>query len=342
MSDTAYGNSPIPPIQVGTLWQWNTSSGFPVVTGYPNNYVGGPSGWTYGPTKTGLTPTDLQNYVGVPLVYYGNPPVPVASGDLVNWIRYAEDQVEQSTSILLCQTWVASPPELYPQVAQSAGLLVNNPSGAQVRGYDYDMADAGYDFIFNRWQEEGWGVQTLRYRPVQSVTYGVSGNPSTIGLTAVKSSAMIYPLLNTYFRISPTWNVEDQDYGMIRWVPATNVQMLPLFAMQLAFMGFAEDVPGAIHLQYTAGLTPWDYGSRYSFMKEYVLAEAAIRALSAVQGTINLGQLEVQTQVDGLQYRTKFDAAGAYNGLIKQFMSRRDECKKTALEKCAGPMVIML
>ena len=57
----------------------------------------------------------------------------------------------------------------------------------------------------------------------------------------------------------PTWFVEDEDFGLIRLVPAANVQMLPLFAMQLAFMGFAESIPGGLWFQYTAGLNNSEY-----------------------------------------------------------------------------------
>ena len=127
--------------------------------------------------------------------------------------------------------------------------------------------------------------QTLRYRPVQSMGYSPA-NP-----TAVKNIAFIYPLLNVFFRLPRAWIVEDRDYGLIRMVPATNTQMLPLWAMQLAFMGFAESLPNGLWFQYTAGLTPNDYNSRFSFMKELVLAEAALTALNSIQGTINLGEL---------------------------------------------------
>lgn len=324
-----------PPIPVTALWQWDktTDPNFPTPTGFPV------SGSAYSPTKTGLTPADLQNFVGVPLVYYGPTSTPVPSGQIQAWIRSGEDSVEQDTSILLCQTWVASPPAQTMQTAQAVGLIVNSPTGTQVRGYDYDLEDSGYDFMFPRAQDEGWLYQTLRYRPLQSVTYGVSGNAATQGLTAVKNTAFIYPLLNVFFRMPNSWNVEERDYGLIRYVPATNVQMLPLFAMQLAFMGFAESVPGAMWMQYTAGLTAYDYQTRYSFMKQYVLCEAAILALTSIQGTINMGFEATQLTVDGLQYRTQFYKDGPYGPLIKQFTKLRDGFKKRALEKVSGPAV---
>ena len=332
----AQGAGPL--VQDTTLWQWDTTGSIPVVSGFPvgvsNTY---PTG--YAPTKTGLSPTDLQNFVSVPLQYYGNPPTPVASGTIQEWIRYAEDKVEQDTTILLCQTWVASPPELTLQDTQAAGLIVNNSSGAQVRGYDYDLEDAAYDFMFPRAQDEGWLFLTLRYRPVQSVTYNVSGSPATLGTTAVKNTSFIYPLLNEYFKMPVSWNVEDRDFGFIRYVPAANVQMLPLFAMQIAFMGFAESVPGAIHLQYTAGLTQFDYSNRFRFMKELVLCEAALTALSSIQGSINLGAEEISMTVDGLQYRTRYPRTGAYGPLIDNFTKRRDALLSRARQMVSGPMV---
>lgn len=331
------GSTPLVPTQ--SLWSWDTTGAIPTATGYPvqvsNTY---PTG--FAPTKTGLSADDLCAFAGVPLQYYGNPPRPVAPATLLGWIRYAEDRIEQETSILLCQTWVASPPTQSVQVTQACGLLPNTTSGYQVRGYDYDLEDAAYDFAFPRWQDSGWGYLTLRYRPLQSTTYGiVGGSAATVGTTAIKNTSFIYPLLSQFFRMPSSWNVEDRDFGMVRYVPATNTQMLPLFAMQLAFMGFSEDVPGAMWLQYTAGLTPYDYQSRYSFMKELVLLEAAITALTTIQGTINLGAKSVQMTVDGMSYKTDYDVRGPFAGLIDMYMKRKQGLMDTAKNLVAGPMV---
>lgn len=325
------------------LWQWDTTTdpnmaipiGFPVGTSttFPSGYA---------PTKTGLMPWDVRKFVGVPVQYYGNPPCPVEDSEILQWIRYAEDQVEQQTSILLCQTWVASPPAQTAQIARACGIIPNAAQGFQVRGYDYDLEDAAYDFQFPRAQDEGWLYLTLRYRPVQSTTYGITGSgatAATAGVTAIKNTSFIYPLLNQFFKMPLSWNVEDRDFGWVRYVPATNTQMLPLFAMQLAFMGFSEDVPGALWLQYTAGLTQYDYKTRYSFMKELVLALTAITVLQAIQGTINLGAKSTQITVDGLSYKTDYDANGPYFGLIKQFQDKADKLMSKAVQLVSGPMV---
>jgi len=330
------GGSAPPTVPVTALWLWDTSGSTPVVSGYPQG------NGVYAQTKTGLKPQDLQNFVGVPLQYYGNPPVAVASGDIQNWIRYAEDMVEQETSILLCQTWVASPPALSPAAVQSQGLIVNTNSGIQQQGFDFDLYDAAYDFMFSRAQDEGWSMLSLRYKPLQSTAYNTASGAATMGTTAVKNFCYVYPLLNTYFRVPPSWIVEDRDFSMIRLVPSQNVQMLPLFAMQLAFMGFAENVPGAMAIQYTAGLTQIDYQTRFSFMKELVLATAAVTALGAIQGTINLGAEGINTMIDGLQMQFKYPAAGPYAGLIKQFTARRQLLIRTAATKVSGPMMNIL
>jgi hypothetical protein len=333
-NDTAFGQGNTPFIPTQALWLWTTpTSGAPIpsVSGYPQG------NGVYTNTKTGLQATDLQNFVGVPLYYYGNPPVPVDPSTILGWIRDAEDTVEQDTSILLCQTWVASPPTPTPESTNAVGLLVSSGSGGyQNQGIDYDLPDAAYDFMFSRAQDEGWMYLTLRYRPVQSFSY------DPLNYTAIKNTAFIYPLLNTYFRMPRTWNVEDRDFGLVRYVPAANVQMLPLFAMQLAFMGFAENVPGAIWLQYTAGLTPFDYNNRFSFMKQLVLAEAATIALSSIQGTINLGTAAMTTQVDGLLQRREFDKLGAYAGLINNFQKMRDRLMDRAKNMVAGPVINMV
>jgi hypothetical protein len=322
-----------PPIPDTALWDWDTSGAIPTVRGYPSGFKG-----TYTTTKTGLTPDDLQRYVGVPLVYYGNPPTPVLPSTLQQWIRWAEDKVEQETTILLCQTWVASPPALTQAIANSVGVTPINGNG-QLLGIDYDLEDNAYDFLFPRAQDSGWMYFTTRYRPVQCTTYNNTLNASTQSINAIKNVAYIYPLLNTYFRVPPPWFVEDRNFGYIRLVPATNVMMLPLFAMQLAFMGFSEDVPGGIWVQYVAGLTPNDYQSHYSFMKELVLAEAALTALSAIQGTVNLGFESTQMTTDGLNMRFQYPKSGPFGPLIDNFQKRRDMLMKMASSKVSGPMV---
>jgi hypothetical protein len=328
-SNSAFGQGASPTVQTESLWLWNTSGAVPVVSGFPTGYGG-----VFSPTKTGLLPADLQNFVGVPIQYYGNPPTPVDPNTMIEWIRWAEDWVEQETSILLCQTWVAGPPALTQAATEANGLAVSpSSSGVQVRGFDYDLEDAAYDFMFKNAQDEAWMIQQLRYRPVQSFTYSPSD------YTAVKNISFVYPLLNTFFRVPPGWYVEDRDYGLIRLVPAQNVQMLPLFAMQLAFMGFAENVPGALWFQYTAGLTPFDYAGRYSFMKRLVLCTAAIQALSSIQGTINMGMKAIQTQVDGLQQRFEYDVNGPFDGLIRQFKKQQDAFLESARTKVSGPMI---
>src|ERR1700744_5741714 len=98
LPNTAFGGGGTPLVTTTALWNWDKSGLQPVVSGFPSGYG------TFTPTKTGLTPQDLQNFVGVPIVYYGNPVVPVPPSVIQQWIRWAEDEVEQETSILLTQT----------------------------------------------------------------------------------------------------------------------------------------------------------------------------------------------------------------------------------------------
>lgn len=310
------------PVVSKTLWTWDTSGPTPLVTGYTNG----------SPTKTGLLPQDLQNYVGVPLQYYGNPPTAVASGTVIGWIRAAEDWVEQITTILLCPTWIASPPSPNDRVNRQVGLA---PTGhGQRLGIDYDLQDSPYDFIYQKAQNEGWSVLQYRYRPLRNLT-----NSDT---SATKVYSYIYPLLSEYFNVPPSWFVEDQDFGVLRLVPAENVQMLPLFAMQLAFMGFAESVPGGIWVQYTAGLTENDYRGRFSFMRQLVLAQAAILALQSIQGTINMGVMRHSTLVDGVQYQAQYSEKGAFGALMDRFEKTRDELVQVASANVSGPMFVTI
>jgi hypothetical protein len=338
-----------------SLWTWDTSGPLPVVVTYSSGTN----------TKTGLQPVDLRNFCGVPIQIFGNPPTPIADPQLVGWIRAAEDYVEQYTSLLLCPTWVASPPLLSPSSCIQAGIQPVSPSGIQNLGVDYDLPDSAYDFYFDRSKEEGWLVQQMRYRPLRNVPYpptvnadggtnpiisgesglpiGADGQPYILrDKTAIKNVAFIYPLLQQYFNVPTSWYVEDQDFGALRIVPSANVQMLPLFALQLAIEGFNQSVPGGIGMQYVAGLTQNDYATRFFFIKQLVLAQACIYALTAIQGSVNLGIEKHQMLVDGVQYMAQYSARGAFRPLIDTYTAMRDELLQTTMEQVAGPMFIML
>ena len=316
-----YGN-----VSGTALWNWDTSLPLaPVVTGFNGN-----------PTKTGLLPNDLQMAAGVPIQMFapaGSSVGAIPPEQLIEWIRSSEDWVEQETNLLLTPTWVASPPEIQNFAADVTGAPAVG-GGGQVQGVDYDLADAAYDFYADRAQENAWLCQPLRYRPLRNVM------TSSADFTAVKNVSAIYPLLSQFFRIPPTWYVEDQDAGLIRMVPATNVQMLPLFAMQLSVMGFSETVPGCWHYQYTAGLTPVDYQTRFRFIRRLVLVDAVIRALASTQGSINMGLMRVETQVDGLSTKLQYSERGPFGSLMDAFRKERDELLNTALMKVSGPMFV--
>lgn len=309
------------------LWTWDTTPDVPVVKKYSSGQA----------TKTGLLPADLKSFVGVSLSYYcATTPEPVQDSQILQWIRWAEDSIESETGVLLCQTFVASAPANTPEQARAIGVDTQTDAGYQKQGFDYDLADAPYDFIFARAQDEGWMNYNLRYRPCTLVQY------SPLATTGLKNASYIYPLLNEFFRVPSPWYIVDADFGFIRFVPSTNVQMLPLFAMQLAFMGFAESVPGGIWMQYTAGLTPNDYMSRYSFVKQLVLCVAAIQGLLTVQGTINMGVEESAITVDGLSYKSRYSKNGPYGPLIAGWEKQRDALLARMKNYVAGPMLITI
>lgn len=322
------GSAPL--IESRALWQWDTTGPQPVATGYPN------AGGTFGPTKTGLLPADVKAYVGVPVQQYANPPVPVPDATILQWIRWAEDYVEQSSGVLLCQTWIASPPASTIYDCINSGIIPATSDGYQKLGFDYDLADAAYDFMIQNSKEQGWTIQQTRYKPLQSISYEPD-NP-----TALKNLCYKYPLLNTFFRPTRNWFVEDHDAGLVRLVPAGNIAMLPIFQLQMTALGFADDIPGAMWWQYTAGLTPYDYRSRYAFVQQLVLCIASIQALRTIQGTINLGMKSIQTGVDGLAQKFEYDIKGAFAGLIDSFTTQRDELMKQLNTKVGNFLVTVI
>jgi hypothetical protein len=163
-----------------------------------------------------------------------------------------------------------------------------------------------------------------------------TGIVNATNLNGTKNVAFIYPLLNEFFRMPQTWVVEDPDRGLVRFVPATAVQMLPLFAMQLAFMGFAESVPGGMWFQYTAGLTAADYQSKWRFMRQLVLARSAVTALKSMQLSVNYGAVETQITADGLSRRMRFDPKGAFSGPIMAFEEEVKRLTRRAKSMCGG------
>lgn len=313
------------------LWKWAVPAvaggGQPIVQSYPT---------TGGPTKSGVTPTDLKKYLQVPIQQWTNPPVPIDDGTIQDWIRWAEDEIETDTNVRLCQTWIAAPAA--KSAAEVSALQLDVAGQYQQLGIDYDLSEAAYDFFFERWRDEGWGYQRMRWRPVQSVELsGPNLGAYDIGnFTGAKKVAFIYPLLNEYFTMPLTWVVEDQKRGMLRFVPATSVQMLPLFALQLAFMGFAQSVPGGLWFQYTAGLTANDYQSEWSFMKQLVLAKAAATAFMVMGTSVNIGAVETSTQADGLAFRIKYSEKGPFASQIAQQNTKAMELTKKAQKMGGG------
>ena len=110
-----------PLVQTTALWTWNIPA---------SGSLEGPTPIAYGaqktPTKTGLMPSDLLGFVGIPLSIYGNPPTPIPTSTIIQWIRYAEDWVEARTGILLCPTWIAAPPTRQSLTTRATGLITQN------------------------------------------------------------------------------------------------------------------------------------------------------------------------------------------------------------------------
>lgn len=316
-------------VQTRAQWTWTTPAAgiAPEVISYPTKNNA---------TKSGLQPQDLRDFMQVPIQQYGNPPAPISDSTIIGWIRYVEDAIEQDTNIRLCQTWIAAPPAKSQAAVQAINIGVRY--NYQQLGVDYDFEEPAYDFFFQRAQDEGWMYQHLRWRPVKGVDVAdPTGAVNATNLTGTKNISFIYPLLNEYFRVPQNWVVEDQNRGLVRLVPATNVQMLPLFAMQLAFMGFAESVPGGLWFQYLAGLTPNDYQSGYAFMKELVLTRASIRALKAMQLSVNFGMVESRVQVDGLTRSVRYSEKGAFAGQIKAYEEEDKRLTRRARSKVGMP-----
>jgi hypothetical protein len=322
-----------PKVQSKAQWGWSTppAGEAPIALTYPSKNNA---------TKSGVMPTDLQNFIGIPLTTF-NPTLPIPDSVVIGWIRYAEDKIEQDTNIRLCQTWIAAPPAKTSQ--QTTAINIGVQYNYQQLGVDYDFEEPAYDFRMDSAQDNGWMYTHLRWRPVKGVDLAdPSGIVNASNLHGTQNIAFIYPLLNEFFRAPQNWIVEDQNRGLVRLVPATNTQMLPLFAMQLAFMGTTASIPGGLWFQYLAGLTANDYNANWSFMTQLVLVRTAIRALRMMQMSINLGVTEGRLQVDGMMRSVKYDAKGPFAGQIGEYESEEKALLKTARSKCGMPYLGIL
>jgi hypothetical protein len=323
----------LPKVQSKAQWEWTTppAGEAPIALTYPSKNNS---------TKSGVMPHDLQDFIGIPLTTF-NPTLPIPDSVVIGWIRYAEDKIEQDTNIRLCQTWIAAPPAKTAQ--EISALNIGAEHNYQQLGVDYDFEEPAYDFFFEKFQDNGWGSTHLRWRPVKGVDRAdPTGMFNPTNLSGTQNVAFIYPLLSQYFRLPQNWIVEDQNRGLVRMVPATNVQMLPLVYTQLSMLGFANSIPGGIWIQYLAGLTANDYNANWSFMTQLVLVRTAIRALRTMQMSINLGVTEGRLQVDGMMRSVKYDSKGPFAGQIGEYESEEKALIKTARSKCAMPFLGIL
>jgi len=322
---------PGPPVTPQPYWHWDTSTQPATILGY--SLLQYQQTGVDRLTKTGLGPSDLQQFVGIPLQFQGSN-APIADSTLIQWIRWAEDEVETRASCFLTTTWVASPPERQPYAVQAAGL--STPTGTMILGQDYDYGDAPYDFDMQRFIEDGWGVRNLRHRPIQDIFYTSSVTPGQMqGFTAIKNMVFFYPLLNQFYQIPAQWFVEDPYAAFVRIVPAVNIMMLPIYALQVSMLGFAQSLPGAIHLQYVSGFTDADLNGRFSFVKQLVLVKAAMQAFRSIQPTINAGMVESSVDMGTWSQDLKYLPAPFQN--VIQSWKEKEKQLETMLKNELGP-----
>lgn len=326
---------PSPPITPAAYWHWDTTTTPSTLLGFSLAQFNATG--TDRLTKTNLGVADVQNFVNIPLQAQGLNTLPLPESTIIQWIRWAEDEVEQRTGAMLTTTWVSSPMEVQTGAANAANIKV--PNGYMVLGRDCDYADTPYTFDYNRYKDEGWGALSLRHKPLKDITYtpnDVAGPGQ--GFTAIKSMVYIYPLLSQFYAIPLQWIVEDPLASYITLVPSTNVVMLPIYAMQLAMMGFAQSLPGAIHTQYVCGFTDSDYAGSFSFVKQLVLAKVAIQALRSLQTSISVGTTEQRITINNWEQSTKYNPA-PFRGAIEDFEHLEKKLMNRMVNELIGPFV---
>ena len=110
-------NFVLAPVQTQSLWTWTTP-----VQGQQASVVSFPT-VSGSPTKTGLTPQNLRDYIQIPIMQYGPPPVPVSDQVIVDWIRYAEDLVETVSGGKIDFDRCIATPDMMPLVGRLGTVL---------------------------------------------------------------------------------------------------------------------------------------------------------------------------------------------------------------------------
>ncbi len=272
-------------------------------------------------TKSGVTSNDVCNVAGVDLVYSGATPTKMGETLIQSFIRSAEDEIEATLGMFLCPTRVAAPAVVH-SFGSAASMIGNIP---QVQGQDYDVAEAPYDFIYDRWWGGAWGALQFRYRPIQKI----------------EAFFLVYPLLNVVSQIPTEWfdEILDHQVGLIRTVPSTNLQLLPLFSNMIAVLGPGQTIPGVLRFQYTAGFTDAELSGQYRFIRQLVAYRAAITALGVAQGSINRGTKTLDVTIDGMRRAVGYSEKGPYYGLIQEFRQEAERLEAKAENLIGGPVM---
>lgn len=168
------------------------------------------------------------------------------------------------------------------------------------------MREDDYDFDPLHWNASNWGYMVLRQSPV-------------IEIERVNIS---YPTpTNSVLEVPRTWFQLDHKYGHLRFVPSGQLMgMGPLTGFLMSTMAAGRNLPGAMQIRYTAGIT--DVKTAYPDLVGLVKRMAVLRILKNAM----LPQSS-SISSDGLSQSNSVDAAKWQDEIDRDLGHLRDQIK---------------
>jgi hypothetical protein len=180
-------------------------------------------------TKSGITVEEFRkDYLSFGLPKALRKPEDWSQSFLLNKLRAAENELQGSLGCFYKPT-----------------RIVCEPGPALVRGKDYDVAEAAYDYSSDFYVGESWGAIRLRHYPVRS-----SPTP-TVTFAYPNVDHRIFTVPSTWIRLNP-------QFGGIRLVPDSVSIVASFSAFILSIFSGGRGIPQSIFVTYTAGFDDAD------------------------------------------------------------------------------------
>ncbi len=222
-------------------------------------------------------------------------PLPLAVID--RKLRAAEDSLEHELSLFFGEKTIVSE-------ATNRGISADT----------YDLEEPAYDYPLDLFQGGRWGAFELRYRPVVSFQDFFISLPGNGYRPSIR-----FPI---------DWLKGDKKFGTVRIVPTSGASILGLFqGLVLPIIGGGTDIPHAIFVDYTAGISKTKLLHDHNDLLEAVRIRATLGCFGIATTIRNQGLGSHTLSQDGQSRSESFMMGkwGPYSGAIEIAMARQKE-----------------